>query len=241
MNKLKTKASAKSRALGRPPKVKPGEKGLRDKIIDVAIDVFARKGIAASSLKEISLGAGATPAVIYYHFGSKENLVETVLDLRLKPLLDNIWAAVDEDDEALDIATAIQGRLIGHAVEFEWFLPLWSREFASDDGSLRQYAGQRLPRKKLRLWLDKIKAAQENNRINAELSPEMVFMSVVGGTLFPLMTRATWINNLKESVSAETVIEHVRAMLIRGLAPAGNEVKRQGAKQGRGAPQPKLR
>ena len=57
-------------------------KGARTEILNKAIELFARKGYAGSSIREICAAAGVTKPVLYYHFRSKEHLFqELMLDL----------------------------------------------------------------------------------------------------------------------------------------------------------------
>src|SRR5512145_1731052 len=57
-------------------------KGKRTSIINAAMELFALKGYAASSIREICRAAGVTKPVLYYHFRSKEHLYqELMLDL----------------------------------------------------------------------------------------------------------------------------------------------------------------
>jgi AcrR family transcriptional regulator len=69
---------AAGRPAGRPPK--DGGDALRDLIMEAAISLFAAKGLAGASLKEISRRSGVSPALIYYHFGNRENLIEETLN-----------------------------------------------------------------------------------------------------------------------------------------------------------------
>ena len=57
-------------------------KNSRDTIINVAMRLFAEKGYAGCSIREICQAAGVTKPVLYYHFQSKENLYqELMLDI----------------------------------------------------------------------------------------------------------------------------------------------------------------
>lgn len=46
----------------------------RERLLEAALDHFARCGYAASSVREICLAAGVTRPVLYYYFKSKEGL-----------------------------------------------------------------------------------------------------------------------------------------------------------------------
>src|SRR3954470_14190883 len=56
----------------------------RERLLDAASTVFARKGFAATSIDEIAEAAGVTKGAVYSNFESKEDLVRTVLDERLE-------------------------------------------------------------------------------------------------------------------------------------------------------------
>jgi AcrR family transcriptional regulator len=57
-------------------------KKTRNTILNAAMELFAQKGYAGSSIREICLAAGVTKPVLYYHFRGKEHLYqELMLDI----------------------------------------------------------------------------------------------------------------------------------------------------------------
>jgi AcrR family transcriptional regulator len=65
----------------------------RDRILDVALALFAEKGYDATSMREIAGELGITKAALYYHFESKADIVRAMLaetETRLTGLVD--WA-----------------------------------------------------------------------------------------------------------------------------------------------------
>ncbi len=57
-------------------------RGARNSILNVAMELFAQKGFAGCSIREICQAAGVTKPVLYYHFRSKEHLYqELMLDM----------------------------------------------------------------------------------------------------------------------------------------------------------------
>ena len=58
----------------------------KDRILDVAEELFAAKGYQATSLRAITSKAGVNLAAVNYHFGSKESLVAEVIIRRVVPL-----------------------------------------------------------------------------------------------------------------------------------------------------------
>lgn len=52
----------------------------RERLFTAAVSLFARKGYAASSVREIVEAAGVTKPVLYYHFGDKEGLFRAIME-----------------------------------------------------------------------------------------------------------------------------------------------------------------
>ena len=52
----------------------------RGKLIGAARKAFAEKGFAASSMDELTAGAGLTRGALYHHFGDKKGLLQAVID-----------------------------------------------------------------------------------------------------------------------------------------------------------------
>ncbi len=78
-------AASSTRSRGpKPTKVDP------DHLLDAAQAVFAEAGLQAASLRAIARRAGCDPALIYYHFDSKETLFAALLQRRFPGVLRDI-------------------------------------------------------------------------------------------------------------------------------------------------------
>jgi AcrR family transcriptional regulator len=66
-----------TRAEGRPDS---GEPGTRTRIQQVAIRLFTENGYEATSLREIAEHLGVTKAALYYHFKSKDEIIQSLVD-----------------------------------------------------------------------------------------------------------------------------------------------------------------
>src|SRR5437016_9525270 len=58
----------------------------KTRILDAAERLFVEHGFEATSLRAITTAAGVNLAAVNYHFGSKEELFQTVLSRRLDPM-----------------------------------------------------------------------------------------------------------------------------------------------------------
>lgn len=52
----------------------------RDRILEVALELFISQGYDKVSLREIAEQVGVTKAALYYHFASKEELLKTLVE-----------------------------------------------------------------------------------------------------------------------------------------------------------------
>ena len=66
---------------GTPRKTRRGPR-TRRQILDAALKLFSERGFARTSVRDIAQEAGITDAAIYYHFSSKRDLFEALMDER---------------------------------------------------------------------------------------------------------------------------------------------------------------
>ncbi|MFN7957727.1 MAG: TetR/AcrR family transcriptional regulator [Holophagaceae bacterium] len=69
-----------------------------DQLLDAAQAVFAEDGLRAASLRAIARRAGCDPALIYYHFDSKEALFAALLERRFPAVLQEVERLADPLD-----------------------------------------------------------------------------------------------------------------------------------------------
>ncbi|RTZ94748.1 MAG: hypothetical protein DSY90_15295 [Deltaproteobacteria bacterium] len=95
-----------------PKKIKPVES--RDRIIQAAVMLFARKGFAETGLRELAAAADVNLAMINYFFGSKKELLKGILDTFFSGYLD---IAREKLAGPGDLQTRV-GRFIRHVVDY---------------------------------------------------------------------------------------------------------------------------
>jgi AcrR family transcriptional regulator len=86
------------------------------RLLDAAERIFAEQGIEAASVRAITHAAGANIAAVNYHFGSKQDLVQALLERRVTEMHDARRPLLDR---ALD-ATRVSARDIAAV----WVRPL---------------------------------------------------------------------------------------------------------------------
>ncbi|MCD6531634.1 TetR/AcrR family transcriptional regulator [bacterium] len=67
----------KEKVVNRGDKISQADDGVRKAIFDAAVKIFARKGYHGTTIRDIVEAAGVTQPMVYYYFGSKEQLFIT--------------------------------------------------------------------------------------------------------------------------------------------------------------------
>jgi len=67
----------------------------RERLLDVAEELFASQGISGTSLRALTRAARVNLAAVHYHFGSKEGLLDAVVERRAAPINRERLAALD--------------------------------------------------------------------------------------------------------------------------------------------------
>ena len=73
---------------------------IKENIVRTAHDLFYKEGFHASGVELLAQNAGTTKRTLYAHFGSKDGLIDAVLDYRHKQFMDKLAAALDEKPKA---------------------------------------------------------------------------------------------------------------------------------------------
>ncbi len=78
----------------------------RELLVSAALKLFAAYGIDAVSIRAVNREAGLGPASVHYHFGTKEALLEAVLELHADMVAEQIRRAARHITAAAGTATA---------------------------------------------------------------------------------------------------------------------------------------
>lgn len=207
---------ARKRTPGRPTGDSPD---LRAHLLDAAIACFTRDGIAATSLRAIATEGAVTPALLHYYFGDKNQLVDALVAERLLPVLAEMREVVEGASD--DVAALIAGfiRKMTEMVErHPWWPALWVREVLCEGGVLRELVVSRVGPQIPQLLAGRFAEAQRQGRLNPDLDPRLLVVSLVGLTLFPAAGAPIWRGIFNASdIDAANIRDHAIALLDHGL------------------------
>jgi AcrR family transcriptional regulator len=114
------------------------EKESAQKIIMAARDEFAAVGLAGGRVDRIARRAGVNKAMIYYHFHSKENLYQEVINEHLSRIGEFLERNIETENDPEKVLLNIAGFFEKMFRERGSFAPIFLRELASGGGLVRQ-------------------------------------------------------------------------------------------------------
>lgn len=208
----------RKRARGRRPTAESAD--LRATLLDAALACFVRKGIAATSLRDIASEAHVTPALVHYYFGDKAQLQQAVVAERLLPVIGQMRAPLmqaGEGDVAALVAGFVQG-IAGVVAQHPWLPTLWVREILCEGGALREtmisQVGPLLPK----MMAARFAAAQQAGQLNRDLDPRLLMVSLIGLTMFPMASAPIWRQLFgADDIDFNDLRRHTLVLLDRGL------------------------
>ena len=211
-------STPRKRARGRRPTAENAD--LRASLLDAALACFVRRGIAATSLRDIATEAAVTPALVHYYFGDKAQLQEAVVAERLLPVVAQMRAPVMQAGEG-DVAALVAGFVHGIAgvvQQHPWLPTLWVREILCEGGALRDMmisqVGPLLPK----MMAGRFAAAQQAGQLNPDLDPRLLMVSLIGLTMFPMASAPIWRQLFgADDIDFNDLRRHTLVLLDRGL------------------------
>ncbi|MDB5480049.1 MAG: transcriptional regulator, TetR family [Caulobacteraceae bacterium] len=194
----------------------PGKaEATRQSILEAAARIFRRDGYSAARLTDIAAEIGMKAGSLYYHFGSREALVEAVMEVGTRrthqAVLDALAALPAGAGALARLETAIERHLImvlaqediaSATIKLIWQAPAPVREKVLAEQ--RAYGA---------LWRGLLEGARAAGAIRPDLDLSVTRMAIMGA----LNWSADWYRPGR--LTPEEIAHDVAAMVIGGLAP----------------------
>ncbi len=210
-------AKRRPRPPGRPT---AGDGDRREHVLDAALACYLQRGIAATSLRDISRQAGVTPALLHYYFDAAAGLRDAVVAERVLPVFGQAQAVLlDMRDAPLrQTLEAFVDCICGLVARHPWLPSLWIREVVSEGGELRDLLTTGLMRELAAPMVARFAAEQAVGRLNPGLEPRLLMVSLVGLTLLPAAGMPIWQQVFAAGdLGVDAIRTHALALLERGL------------------------
>lgn len=204
------------------PAVEPDKVGSRERIFEAALDEFSVRGFDGARVDRIARAAGLNKAMLYYHFGSKEQLFQATVQQLLGRLADHLEVVSNGPLPPPAKLHAFIENLIGLGLGEPRFTQTMLREVAAggtriDEGTIRHM---------LRLVNAMATIVAEGQRSGdfRDLSPILVYLTAVWPILVysaiqPLRPRmARYIPEGSAHLDSDAFTRHMKELVSRSLA-----------------------
>lgn len=201
----------------------------REQIRDAAAREFAQNGVLATTVRDIAREAGILSGSLYYHFDSKETIVDEILSEFVMQLVDTDKKIVAESPTA---TVAIE-RLVRTVIESVETYPYAIRILQND----AEYLGQ-FPRfsyldtteREIRsVWVRVLKQGVSEGSVRSDLPPDIMYRFIRDSvTMLPRWYEPGGKLDISE------VADMWIAIIVRGIQPDNTNVssaRRRGARQ----------
>jgi AcrR family transcriptional regulator len=114
---MKTTTAPAAPATKKTAAPRPRARAARDSkelLLGIAAKLFREKGYAGTSVRDIVKKARIEPSALYYHYASKEALLDAVLERSIQGVMGEVHAAVDQLPEAAPPRERIAAAIAAH-------------------------------------------------------------------------------------------------------------------------------
>ena len=195
----------------------------RQSIVEAAARVFRRDGYSGARLSDIAAEIGMKAGSLYYHFDSREALVEAVMEMGTKRTHEAVTERLRALPEGADHLTRLEAAIETHLV-----MVLAQEDIASATTKLisqvppqirdKLIAGQRAYGA---LWRSLLVAARKSGAIRSDVDLSVVRMSIMGA----LNWAADWYKPGR--LTPKEIARDIAAMVLGGLAAPTKSERRK--------------
>src|SRR3954467_8404914 len=193
----------------------------RDAILKAATKIFAKHGFSGGRIDEISKAARSYDRMIYYYFGSKEDLFIAVLE--------DMYRRFNEAEMALDLSSEQPVQALTAVITFMWSFYQRNSEFITLLNDENLHRGKHIA-KSLRARdysspaiqiLERVLEAGARKKVfRPGLSGRDIYLMVAALNYFYLSNRHTLSAFLGEKLEAPEALAHWQAFVVESVMRA---------------------
>jgi len=187
----------------------------RERILDAAVRVFARKGFHATRVSEVAKAAGVADGTIYLYFDSKEHLLVSLFEHRVERLLEYLETELPRAPSASHRLQRIIELQLGLLEGERDLAEVVTVIFRQSTRLMKEYAAP-----KFNAYLDAIARViaegQESGELRGDVSPHVAARAVFGALDAITMT---WALGKAEHGGLLRASGQLVELILRGLTP----------------------
>ena len=185
----------------------------REEILASAAELFARKGIKATTVREIGDAVGVQSGSLYYHFDSKDTMAWEILMDFLTAIRDRYAKALAETGDAADALRQLILTSLQLTREKPYATTIYQNELAylREDPRFRDV--QAASGDVRRAWMDVIERGVAEGAFRDDVSPRVFHR---------LVRDAVWLSgrwhHAEDDHSAERLADDITSIFLHGFA-----------------------
>jgi len=202
----------------------------RDQILDAAERLFARQGFDPTTIKEIGAEAGLNPALIYYYFGSKEELYRAALQRIVTGLATRGTAVIESAAAPADAIRALVEAQVAFLLGNPNIPKLLVREMIDHQAKHAEEVVLRLAAGLFQRLCGVIERGQREGVFRADVEPRYAAVSTISQVVYFMIARpaiAIFFGLAPRGVPDDTARafgRHAGEFAVRALSPVEQTV-----------------
>jgi AcrR family transcriptional regulator len=204
------------RSQGRP--AGPATADIRQAILDSAESLFARKGYAATSLREIASEVNVNPAMVNYYFGGKRVLLQQVLESTLEPLAEAIAGMRSQGQAPVSEIVRLLLRTFSELPNLPYLVV---REVMLPGGEMHDFFLANLAPRLGGSLPELLARQQTDGRIKQDLDPRICALMLLSLCAFPFIAREIaepGLNVSYDENGMQDLEQHITGLLMEGIS-----------------------
>ncbi|MDR2763785.1 MAG: TetR/AcrR family transcriptional regulator [Tannerella sp.] len=194
---------------------------VQQRIVESARELFVKKGLKRTTVRDIANAAGTNVAMVNYYFRSKDNLFETIFEEAFSILTKRIFFIMNSDLPFFETIRAWVYSYYDTLMEYPNMPIFVLTELSQNPDKLKEKFHLRYPNQLYDKVAERIQKETENGTIR-EISVSDFFLNILSLSVFPFVgtPMVTQFFNLSEEQYMEQLgrhREHVVDFIIRAI------------------------
>jgi AcrR family transcriptional regulator len=190
-------------------------KSSKARIYRAALDEFAEFGLAGARVDRIASRAGINKAMLYYHFGSKQDLYDTVVKNIAGDVIARVGSAIRRAGNLEEALLSIAGYHSEELVQNNQISRILLHELAAGGETLRRIIPGLAARLEIQRTMTKMIEAGKREGVYRDVDTRHAIISFVGMSIFYLIM-APMVNSVW-GITDETGFRDERAVAVVDL------------------------
>jgi AcrR family transcriptional regulator len=188
----------------------------RDEIMARAAELFARNGIAATTVREIGDAVGMLSGSLYHYFTSKEEIVDAIISSYLDDLRARYRSVLAATDDPVEQLRALIHTSFHSVAEYPAACEIYQKDFGYLTQLPRFAYMKRTANQTQKVWMETIQAGVDRGRFVKDVDPVMAYRFIRDAIWMSVRWQRT-----SGPYSVEDVADQCCALFLRGYLDAG--------------------